>query len=141
MQENEIMTRDDQSRPVLKYIGLFAAAYCILFLTVSILLSILAVHMGGIYYSIIFGAASVPVYLFRKENGRMYTQTEKRKLIFGTFLCALVLDSMLATRGAMPVMRSGYAFLVSQIFNLFILWYLFGPLSKGLYKKNAGRSD
>jgi Flp pilus assembly protein TadB len=72
------MTGDDQSRPVLKYIGLFAAAYCVLYLTVSIFLSILAVHMGGIYYFIIFGAASVPVYRFRKENGRMYTRAEKK---------------------------------------------------------------
>jgi hypothetical protein len=128
------MTKDDQSRPVLKYIGFFAAAYCILYLTVSILLSILVVHMGSIYYSIIFGAASVPVYLFRKENGRMYTQTEKRKLIIGTFLSALIIDSVIATHGAMPVMRSGYAFIGFQIFNSFILWYIFGPLSKGLYK-------
>jgi hypothetical protein len=128
------MTYNDQNRPVIKYIGLFAITYSIFLLTISIILSMIGEYMSGIYYAIaILGAGRVPVYRFLKENGRMYTKVEKIKLIVGTFLCALFINAtgykMLSHN------RLDYGILVGSVFNLFILWYIFGPLSQSISKR------
>lgn len=130
------MINNVQSRPVIKYIGLFALTYIVFLFAISILVRIFGDDMTGIFYAIaILGAGRVTVYAFFKENSRLYTRKEKIKLIAGTFLSAFFIDAITFYSNMVSHGKSDYGIIVGAIFNLIILWYVFGYLSKSLMKR------
>ena len=134
------MTGSDRGLSILKYVGLFALTYYLFLVAIAVLLAVIKVDMTGVFYAIaILGAGRVPVYKFLKENSRLYTKVEKRKLIAGTFLCTLIINILNTADmiGEMSMMHLGYSFLVGQVLDLLILWYIFGPFSKNIYKSTA----
>ncbi len=129
------MTADDKNTSVMKYVIFFTFAYFIFVVIVSILLSILAIPMTGLFEAIVMlGAARIPAYRFLKDNDRLYSKTEKRKLIAGTFLSSVIIDVLTINRTNLNL--GYYLFIFKESFNLLILWYIFGPLSKSIYKSS-----
>ena len=116
----------------MKYVLFFALTYVAFFVIVSILLSIVAEPMTGLFYAVImFGSARVPAYRFLKDNKRLYTRLEKQKLIVGSFLSSLMIDLLTINR---TTLHLDISFVLKEMFNLLILWYIFGGLSKSLSK-------
>jgi hypothetical protein len=128
-----VMVEIKSSGPVVKYVSYFAASYFIFLLIITVLLSILGDYMSGLFYAIaMLGAGRICVYLFLKENGRIYTREEKIKLIIGTFLSAVAINVLVLSRGASN--KLDLTFYVGQVGDLLILIYFFGPFSKYMFQ-------
>ncbi len=129
------MTDNEIDIPILKYVGIFALTYFILHLAASIFLSIIQAE----YYQtllIIGASASLPAYRFIEKNGRILSKTERLKIIFGTFLCAMLINASYFLREKMIFGdRIGPRFIKEQVVDFIILWLVFGPLSKDIYKR------
>ncbi|MFA5072922.1 MAG: hypothetical protein WC539_03360 [Nitrospirota bacterium] len=129
------MKNNEQNIPILKYVGLFALTYLILRLSLSIFLSIIQAE----YYKTIFivgVSASLPAYRFIEENGRLLSRIEITKLVVGTFLCVIFINASYIMRERIIFGEDiGYLFIAELLVDLFILWYVFGPVSKYICKR------
>lgn len=132
------MAKTKQSRPAIKYIGLFAVIYLSLSKSIFVVIAITAVPMTGLYLILsICVSGGLSAYIFIKDNSRLFNNVERRKLIIGTFLCAILIDLLKPNNvmGQMSMTELDYNFVVTQIFNLLWLFCTFGPLSKSIYKR------
>ena len=128
------MTDESQNTSVIKYVIYFGLTYLAVFTIVSILLSILSTPMTGLFFAItLLGSARVPAYKFLKDNDRLYTNAEMSRLIVGCFIASLIIDLLSIYRMNLNL---GFQFILKEIFNLLIIWYVIGPLSKRIYKSS-----
>jgi hypothetical protein len=84
--------------------------------------------------------ASLSAYRFLEENGCILFKIERIKLIIGTFLCVIPIIASCFLREKMIFGDGiGSRFIADQVLDLFILWFVFGPASKGIYKRHQKR--
>lgn len=135
------MTDIEPDIPVLKYVGLFALTYFILHLALSLFLSI--IHTEYYQTILIIGAsASLPAYRFIEENGRILSKTERFKIIIGTFLCTILINATYLLREKMISGGGvGSRFINEQVVDFIILWLVFGPFSKDIFKRRQNVSQ
>ncbi|HUL00523.1 MAG TPA: ABZJ_00895 family protein [Nitrospirota bacterium] len=134
-----LMIDNEQDISILKYVGLFALVYFILRLAASIFLSM--VHAEYYKTVLIIGvSASLSAFRFIEENDRILSKTERTKLIIGTFLCVILINASYLLRERMIFGDGiGPRFIADQVLDLFILWLVFGPVSKDIYKRRQKR--
>lgn len=128
------MTEHNVNAPVAKYIGFFAASYFIVLMVFSIALFIIDDSVSGIFYALaLLAAGRICVYNFQKENRRIYTIAEKRKLLIGTFVSTVVINLLHLSRD--NSFEIGLTYFIGQVVDLLMLFIIFGPFSK--YMLNA----
>ncbi len=131
------MTNKEQDISVLKYVGLFALTFLVLRLIASIFLSIINAEYDNFLTILIIGpSAGFPAYKFVAENGRILSKSERFKIITGSLLCAIFINASYLLRERMIFGHGiGPRFITEQVMDFFILWIVFGPLSKDIYER------
>ena len=125
---------------LLRYLLLFAGLYLTLRLAHSFIYSVIS----SAYYipvATILISGGYASHRFVRDKDRPFSALEKRKITFGAFLAALAIDSTFVFREKLIEGNNcGNTFISRQIFNLFVLWTVFGPMTRYLFERDR-RSD
>ena len=129
------MDDNEDGKSILKYVGIFGFVYFILCLFLGLFLSLIHAE----YYQtilVIGSSAAFAAYRFLEDNRRIFFTSEKFRMIVGSFLCVLITNLIFSARAKMMYGKGiGFAFIFIQVIDLFILWFVFGPVAKNVYQR------
>jgi hypothetical protein len=129
------MNNTEGEKSVLIYVGIFGLTYFVLRLVLSLFLLL----MHAEYYKtilVIGSSAALAAYKFLQDNHRPFSNREKFRIIFGSFLCLLVINLTYLTREKMIFGDGiGFLFIFDQGIDLLFLWFIFGPVTKSVYQR------
>ena len=121
-----------RKKALILVLALFSLSYLLLYSAMACVLSLLEDQMSGLFRGIvIISAAGISALLFINRTHRLPTLCEKTSLILVNLLIAITIDII---AGRIFEIKAPPA--IIWIFDVFILWSAFGPMSKKITPKN-----
>ena len=128
------MDNNEQSKPVIMYVGLYALLCSVFLAANAVIHSIFSINIGRYAIPIIAGVYIATIFI--KARARLLNNTEKIKLITGTFFCTVLINILITPNAMKTKLFTGDldgGFLLRQLIILFFLCFIFGPISTYIY--------